>query len=873
MAHSSNVQQRRNIRSSSSSPSPIVRDSNHTTTTNRVPLLLPLTTTRNHQRQQHPLPIIESKEKETTSTTTTSTTARRRRRGTKTIMVSSSSFPFRIGTATATATAGTTGSLVVVLVIILLIIMILILVARETQPYHHHHHHHGETTKQHDDYVRHHSSTTTFWMRLFPFPFIQQQQSRDVRAQSIPQTVRLLQQQQLEEENVEIYDVAIAGAGVAGLSAALFAARAGLKVIVLGSSQGLLSQTKRLDNFPSFLGHGNNDQNNNNNNDNNTPAATGPDWLQATTKQAKDFGATFAPPGLLASSIEQSRIIFSSADTTSAIDRNSSHDTSIFFTLSTPLNEYHAWAVIVASGATPKTLGLPHEQDLWGVTLHNCAICDGHLYSGKDKHVLVVGGGDAALDAAIMLARYAGRVTLVHRRNEFTSANNPVNLQVVHATRNVEILTPFVVDGWKVSPKSSSQLVGATLRNSETDAKRTIDIDGAFVMIGATPNTEWLKSIGLAMDEEGLIHPPAVSDESRLNGVTQTSIPGIFAAGEVSDHIYKQAITAAASGAAAAIDAERWLREHHKVMLGAAHPQRKSNDVVPTTRSHERNDTQLRRRKEEQLRRSNGQAYEKQPGLTTSTDRHDDATHHGGEGCDLTKSACIRTVVKKYPVVVFSKPWCPYCRKALEALSLAGMKEPHIINLSQYPNSPDIQSALQKITGRRTVPNVFVNGSSIGGGDETVTLQRSGKLQKMIQQVVASSSSSDGEPKQVLHGQRDVSSKVGLESCDLASEICFKEIIQEYPVVMFSLSWCPECKQSLELLAGLGVKPHIVDLGDYKPISEDIRYHMLRMTGRRSVPNLFIGGEFIGGYKRTAELHEKGELLPKIHQVVGISNN
>ncbi|KAG7339354.1 thioredoxin reductase [Nitzschia inconspicua] len=635
-------------------------------------------------------------------------------------------------------------------------------------------------------------------MRLFPFPFIQQQQSRDVRAQSIPQTVRLLQQQQLEEENVEIYDVAIAGAGVAGLSAALFAARAGLKVIVLGSSQGLLSQTKRLDNFPSFLGHGNNDQNNNNTTTTTILLLRLVRLATSHDQTSKRLWSDIRSPGLLASSIEQSRIIFSSADTTSAIDRNSSHDTSIFFTLSTPLNEYHAWA------------------DLWGVTLHNCAICDGHLYSGKDKHVLVVGGGDAALDAAIMLARYAGRVTLVHRRNEFTSANNPVNLQVVHATRNVEILTPFVVDGWKVSPKSSSQLVGATLRNSETDAKRTIDIDGAFVMIGATPNTEWLKSIGLAMDEEGLIHPPAVSDESRLNGVTQTSIPGIFAAGEVSDHIYKQAITAAASGAAAAIDAERWLREHHKVMLGAAHPQRKSNDVVPTTRSHERNDTQLRRRKEEQLRRSNGQAYEKQPGLTTSTDRHDDATHHGGEGCDLTKSACIRTVVKKYPVVVFSKPWCPYCRKALEALSLAGMKEPHIINLSQYPNSPDIQSALQKITGRRTVPNVFVNGSSIGGGDETVTLQRSGKLQKMIQQVVASSSSSDGEPKQVLHGQRDVSSKVGLESCDLASEICFKEIIQEYPVVMFSLSWCPECKQSLELLAGLGVKPHIVDLGDYK---------------------------------------------------------
>jgi glutaredoxin 3 len=108
------------------------------------------------------------------------------------------------------------------------------------------------------------------------------------------------------------------------------------------------------------------------------------------------------------------------------------------------------------------------------------------------------------------------------------------------------------------------------------------------------------------------------------------------------------------------------------------------------------------------------------------------------------------------------------------------------------------------------------------------------------------------------------------EHCDLLSEDCFKEIVQKYPVLMFSLSWCPECKRSLELLDRMGVRPHIIDLDDYKPISQDIRYHMLQMTGRRSVPNLFIDGEYIGGFTRTYEMYEKGELLPKFQKVGAI---
>jgi glutaredoxin len=579
-----------------------------------------------------------------------------------------------------------------------------------------------------------------------------------------------------------------------------------------------LSQTKQLDNFPSFWGY-------------DDKPATGTTWLEATTEQAKAFGANFAPPGLLISSIARSRI------DEGKNGRNASENIGVFFSISTALEEYHAKSMIVASGATPKTLELPDEHDLWGVTLHNCAICDGHLYSGSDKHVLVVGGGDAALDAAILLARSAGKVTLVHRRQEFTSVNNPINLEVAKSTSNIEIMTPFVVEEWIVDQQDSSQLVGALLKNPDTDSKRKIEIDGAFVMIGARPNTEWLKSVGVAMDEHGFIQ---LETGTRLTFATQTSVPGIFAAGEVSDNIYKQAVTAAASGAEAAIDAERWLREHQ----GAWH--RNPSSAI---RSRDGSFGEVQRFKDESKRIKSKTTISK--GL--------DQIQNGKE-CDLTQTDCIQWTVKQHPVVVFSKPWCPYCRKALEALSLAGVENPYVVDLSKYPNTQEIQASLQKMTGRRTVPNVFVGGKSIGGGDETASLQTAGKLVQLLQG--AGALAKDAEHDATIQSNQDF-----VETCDLETEDCFKEIIQKYPIVMFSLSWCPECKRSLELLSRIGVKPHIVDLDDYKSISEEIRLHMLNLTGRRSVPNLFIGGEYIGGFKRTSEMHEQGELMLKLQNV------
>ena len=209
-----------------------------------------------------------------------------------------------------------------------------------------------------------------------------------------------------------------------------------------------------------------------------------------------------------------------------------------------------------------------------------------------------------------------------------------------------------------------------------------------------------------------------------------SSVPGVFAAGEVTDSRYKQAITAAAAGAQAAIDAERWLRSSSGssssssfgVKVGA--PRRPPDLDIPL----QNNIPTLHESKSIQ---------QKQQQPKTKTKQQQDY-----DDCDLTLPDCITALVHKFPVVVFSKPWCGYCRKALEALSLEGVRvgEPalHIIDLSSSSNTANnkarqIQTTLQSMTGRRTVPNVFVGAQSIGGGDETVSLHQAGKLRSILQ--------------------------------------------------------------------------------------------------------------------------------------------
>jgi len=673
-------------------------------------------------------------------------------------------------------------------------------------------------------------------------------------------------------EKETIFDVVVAGAGPSGLTAALFASRAGLRVHVLGSaSTGLLSQTKRLDNFPSFVGE-------------KSGVLTGPDWLKDTLEQAKSWGAIFGPPGLLASSIEQQRISVQDKDGDDAANTKN-----VFFSLSTGGDDtpIRAWSVIVATGATPRKLGLAGEEPLWGNSLHSCAICDGHLYQGtqsKPSTVLVVGGGDAALDAALLLARYATKVVLVHRREEFTSAHNLASLDAVRATTNIEIMIPYTVEEWITKENDPSQLVGARL-SSPGNSRRHIDIDGAFVMIGASPNTQWMNNAGVTLDEEGLIQttanlPKATKSTSMI---TASSVPGLFAAGEVTDNIYKQAITAAAAGAQAAIDAERWLREQRGVTG--------SINAISGGGSQQVGDsTNNKLEKMEPVENDVG-------GASDHGDTQNDDGAHVPENCELVSEDCIRSIVNAYPVVVFSKPWCPYCRKALEALSLVGVSEQSgkllVIDLSKHADTQEIQATLQAMTGRRTVPNVFVDGKSIGGGDETRSFQQSGKLVPMLRDAGAlgdgKSSSSQAEiaaqrrnVKQdeesikeakkttIVKKQPTRHSSSETESCDLLSEDCAREIVHKYPVVLFSLSWCPECKRSLELLDLMGIKQdqiHIIDLDDYPEIALDIRANMKALSGRRSVPNLFIGGENFGGFVKTQERRDSGELVAKFREV------
>jgi len=415
------------------------------------------------------------------------------------------------------------------------------------------------------------------------------------------------------------------------------------------------------------------------------------------------------------------------------------------------------------------------------------------------------------VDAAILLARYAKKVYLVHRRTKF-SGKNQAAIDVAETTNNIEMITPFVVKQWELD--SEQQLVGARIENSEdSKEQRDLSIDGAFVMIGATPNTDWLKET-LELDNEGLV---------KLDGATQASVPGIFAVGEVSDNVYKQAITASAAGAQAAIDAERWLRETRGV--------HKHINVAPTTIAP--------------INERAVKEHKKQP----------ENEDHGSDSCDLTAETCIRHIVKKYPVVVFSKSWCPYCRKALEALSAAGVPKPHVIDLSENPQARKVQATLKGITGRMTVPNVFIGGESIGGGDETAWLQSQGKLAPLLVEAGALEAPIEPEPSKE-------------ESCDLKEQSCIEEVIQKYPVLMFTLEWCPECKRTLELLRSIGAEtPHLIDLDDHKSIQQEIRFHMLTLNGRRSVPNLYIGGEFFGGYRQTLKMHEEGKLLSKLKEV------
>jgi thioredoxin reductase (NADPH) len=302
----------------------------------------------------------------------------------------------------------------------------------------------------------------------------------------------------------DVRDVIIIGGGPAGYTAALYAARANLRPLVIEGFQwgGQLMITSDVENYPGYA-----------------DGVLGPEMMADFRRQAERFDAEFVTDDV-------ARVDFSERP----------------FRVWVGDDEYRARAVIVATGATARQLGLESERLLQGRGVSYCAVCDAAFF--REKDVVVVGGGDSAMEEATFLAKFASKVTVVHRRDEFRAS--PIMLDRARANEKVDFVTNAVVD--EVLGDASVEAV--RIRDTETGATRELEAQGLFVAIGHDPTT------ALFLDQ--LDHDVAGYLVTKP-GSTATNVPGVFAAGDVQDHVYRQAVTAAGSGCMAALDAERFL--------------------------------------------------------------------------------------------------------------------------------------------------------------------------------------------------------------------------------------------------------------------------------------------------------------------------
>ena len=304
-------------------------------------------------------------------------------------------------------------------------------------------------------------------------------------------------------------NIAILGSGPAGLTAAIYAARANLAPVVIEglAPGGQLTQTAEIENFPGF-----------------PEPIGGLELMDRMRRQAERLGVRFVTD-------EAESVSFADAP-------GGAHRVALAFTGDT----IETRALIVATGASARYLGLPSEQALKGHGVSGCATCDGAFFKGHD--VAVVGGGDTALADALYLARLCKSVTVVHRRDAFRAAK--ATSDRVLATANIAVKWDSVVD--EVLDVSAKTVTGLRLRNVKTGEASTLPVDGVFIAIGHSPNTALFKGL-LELDEAGYI----VAEHGRTN------VPGVFAAGDVQDSRYRQAVAAAGSGCVAALEAERYL--------------------------------------------------------------------------------------------------------------------------------------------------------------------------------------------------------------------------------------------------------------------------------------------------------------------------
>ena len=300
----------------------------------------------------------------------------------------------------------------------------------------------------------------------------------------------------------------VIGSGCAGLTAAIYAGRADLQPLVLDGYEpgGQLALTTLVENFPGF-----------------PEGILGPKLIENARAQAQRFGAEFR----------------SGAVTSADLSRQP-------FKIVAGKETYDCESLIVAAGASARMLGIDSERQLLGYGVSTCATCDGYFF--RDREILVVGGGDTAMEEATFLTKFARRVTILHRRSEFRASK--IMLDRARANERIALMTPYVVV--EVHDVGKKSVEAVKVQNVETKEVQTIYVEGVFVAIGHDPNTKVFRG-QLEMDEAGYI---------LTHDGPKTSVEGVFAAGDVQDHHYRQAITAAGSGCMAAIEAERFLSTH-----------------------------------------------------------------------------------------------------------------------------------------------------------------------------------------------------------------------------------------------------------------------------------------------------------------------